>query len=400
MTREDILKEILSLKGNNLLLELPTGVGKTKLSIEKIKQLKVQSLLLVVNRTVHKQNWIDEFNKWWKNRNINITITTYVSLPKYKGIYDAAIYDEAHHLSDRCREALCDFNIKYNILLSATVNNELKDKLTEVFDNLVVYKKTLKSVIDSEILPEPKVILLPLHLKTGVPTEVIIKNPKAKGRIIESSWAMRWSYMRQRTNPVRIHCTETQYLNNLDSNIDYWKSRYMRTRSEMCKNKWLRLCNDRLKWLSDKKVSCVKEILDLLKDYRTLTFCNSIEQTELLGKYNINSKNKNSLNYLQLFNEGIINHITACNCLNEGINLYNCQVGIYNNLNSSETIVTQRIGRLLRHKEPIIIIPYFLHTREEELINKMKENFNESLTKVINNITEIKDEINNRPNYS
>ena len=28
MTREDILKEILSLKGNNLLLELPTGVGK------------------------------------------------------------------------------------------------------------------------------------------------------------------------------------------------------------------------------------------------------------------------------------------------------------------------------------------------------------------------------------
>ena len=76
MTREDILKEILSLKGNNLLLELPTGVGKTKLSIEKIKQLKVKNLLLVVNRTVHKQNWIDEFNKWWKNRNIKITITT------------------------------------------------------------------------------------------------------------------------------------------------------------------------------------------------------------------------------------------------------------------------------------------------------------------------------------
>ena len=46
MTREDILKEILSLKGNNWLLELPTGVGKSKLSIEKIKQLKVKTLLL------------------------------------------------------------------------------------------------------------------------------------------------------------------------------------------------------------------------------------------------------------------------------------------------------------------------------------------------------------------
>ena len=143
MTREDILKEILSLEGNNWLLELPTGVGKSKLSIEKVKQLKVKTLLLVVNRTVHKQNWIDEFNKWWKDRNIDITMTTYVSLPKYKGTYDVAIYDEAHHLSDRCREALCDFNIKYNILLSATVNSELKDKLTEVFDNLIVYKKII-----------------------------------------------------------------------------------------------------------------------------------------------------------------------------------------------------------------------------------------------------------------
>ena len=99
MTREDILKEILSLEGNNWLLELPTGVGKTKLSIEKVKQLTVKTLLLVVNRTVHKQNWIDEFNKWWKDRNIDITMTTYVSLPKYKGTYDAAIYGNQKGIS-------------------------------------------------------------------------------------------------------------------------------------------------------------------------------------------------------------------------------------------------------------------------------------------------------------
>ena len=50
MTREDILKEILELKGTNWLLELATGTGKSRLAIEKIKDLKAKTLLLVVNR--------------------------------------------------------------------------------------------------------------------------------------------------------------------------------------------------------------------------------------------------------------------------------------------------------------------------------------------------------------
>lgn len=72
------------------------------------------------------------------------------------------------------------------------------------------------------------------------------------------------------------------------------------------------------------------------------------------------------------------------------MNLVNCQVGIYANLNSSNTIVLQRMGRLLRHKNPIIIVPYFVGTREEELINKMLENYNPKLVTIINNYKKIK----------
>ena len=57
MTREDILREILSLEGNNWLLELATGTGKSRLALEKIKSLGGKTLLLVVNRNVHKENW-------------------------------------------------------------------------------------------------------------------------------------------------------------------------------------------------------------------------------------------------------------------------------------------------------------------------------------------------------
>lgn len=72
------------------------------------------------------------------------------------------------------------------------------------------------------------------------------------------------------------------------------------------------------------------------------------------------------------------------------MNLVDCQVGIYANLNSSDTIVKQRMGRLLRHKNPILVVPYFKGTREEELINNMLENYNPKLVSVIDNYKEIK----------
>lgn len=394
MTRDTVLQEVLDLQGNNFLLELPTGTGKSKIALEKIKSLnnnnKNSKLLIVVPRNVHKDNWKNEINKWWHNNNLIIEYTTYVSFPKYKGTWDYIIFDECHHLSERCRDAICDFTINHSILLSATVSKTLKDELREVFDNLVLYKLNLREVIEGEILPDPKVYLWPLELNVGFPTEAIFKNPKAKGTILGCNWKDRWTFIKQKNHPVRIYCTERQYYSDLTSQIEYWKKRYLRLRSTIAKNKWLKLCSDRLKWLSDKKVKHLHQLLPQLINYRTLTFCNSIEQTEILGEYCINSKNNNSIQNLQDFNNGKINHITACSMLNEGMNLNNCQIGIYANLNSSETIVKQRTGRLLRHPNPVIIIPYFKNTREEELVQKMLEDYNPELVTTITNIKSIK----------
>jgi superfamily II DNA or RNA helicase len=89
-----------------------------------------------------------------------------------------------------------------------------------------------------------------------------------------------------------------------------------------------------------------------------------------------------------MFNDKKIKHITAVNILNENANLVDCRIGIFCNLNSSEIITVQRCGRLLRHKNPAIIIPYYVDTREEELMNKMIEGYNPDTIKVINNINE------------
>lgn len=395
MTREDMKREILSLKGSNWLLELATGTGKSKLALEKIKQTykwagepSGSSLLIVVPRNVHKQNWEEEVKKWWPKCPLIIQYTTYVSFPKYKGNWDYAIFDECHHLSERCREAICDFFIGHSVLCSATVSKTLKDELKEVFDDLVSYKKDLRDVIEDEILPDPKVYLWPLELNTGFPTEIVWKNQKAKGKLIECPWATRWAFIKQKEHPVKIHCTERQYYADLCGQIEYWKKRAYR--SQIAKNKWLRLCADRLKWLSDKKVKHLHQLLPTLLKHRTLTFCNSIEQTELLGEYCINSKNTESIQHLEDFNSGKIDHITACNMLNEGMNLVNCQIGIYANLNSSEAIIKQRMGRLLRHPNPVIIVPYYKNTREEELVQTMLEDYNPELVTTISHIREIK----------
>lgn len=385
--REIVLRETLQLQGSNWLLELATGVGKSKLALNKIEHChKVIAgnpincnLLIVVHRNMHKRNWEKEIKEWYPDNNLNITFTTYVSFPKHKGIWDYAIFDECHHLSERCREALCDFHIGHSVLLSATVKDSLKDELIEVFDDLKCLKVDLREAIDNNILPDPKVYLVPLTLKDDFPTESIWKNPKAKGQLINCSWNERWHYLKQKTHPVRIFCTEKQYLADLNGSIEWWKKRYMQTRNEGVKAKWLRLCSNRLNYLADKKNPYIRKILEKLGDTRTLTFCGSIEQTEALGSHCINSKNGESTDNYNKFNKGIINHITACNMLNEGMNLVNCQVGIYANLNSSDTIIQQRAGRLLRHPNPIIIVPYYVGTREEELVNKMLENYNPKL---------------------
>jgi superfamily II DNA or RNA helicase len=172
--------------------------------------------------------------------------------------------------------------------------------------------------------------------------------------------------------------------------IDWYKRKMMGgVRREFYKHMYLRMCGDRLKWLSDLKTSFVSTLLDQLKGERTLTFCNGIAQTEVLGTHCVNSKNAESEQNLQDFNSGRVDHITACNMLDEGVNLVNCRVGIYATLNSSDRMITQKLGRLLRHEEPIIIIPYYKYTRDEEIVKKMCENYNPDLVTTINDLTEL-----------
>lgn len=378
MTREEVNNLALSKIDSTkyLILELITGYGKTKVAIDLINHIcdrvfknheSPTSILILVAKTVHKQTWKDEIEKWGGIRSDYVTIECYESLYKYKNAYfDTVVCDELQHLSEARLEILKSIHISEAFIgLSATIKRDMRDYF--IYNHKAeVIKCSLKEAVEDNVLPEPIVYLLPLSLDTVKYTYKI----KRFGR--------------------NVITTQKGYYDSISSLIDWYKNKYFNSRNKRIKNLWLSTAGKRLKWCSEQKEEIVNSILNKFKNYKTLTFCSSIEQSERLGKYNITSKNKDSIKNLELFNTNKIKHITSCAILNEGVNLANCKIGIFCNLNSSEIITRQRCGRLLRHKSPVIIIPYFKDTREEELVEKMIIEYNKESIIVADNINDIK----------
>lgn len=377
MTREEVNNLALSkIDGTKcLILELITGMGKTKVAIDLMNHIcdrvfrndnSPTSILILVAKIVHKQTWLDEMKKWGGIKSDYITIECYESLKNYENSrFDVVVADEMQHLSEARLEVLNTISINEAFIgLSATIKRDMRDYFINNYDAKVI-KCGLREAVEDEVLPEPTVYLIPLTLDTTKFTYKI----KKFGRDIIT--------------------TQKGYYDTVSSLIDWYKSKYFNSRNERMKNLWLSTAGKRLKWCAEQKESLVLSLLDKFKNYKTLTFCSSIEQSERLGKHNITSKNKDSIKNLEMFNSNKIKHITACNILNEGVNLTNCRVGIFCNLNSSEIIVKQRVGRILRHKSPVIIIPYFKNTREEELVQKMIEEYDKDSILIIDNIRSI-----------
>lgn len=395
MTREELTNKFLESDSKNYILQLPTGYGKTLLSLKKTKQwLKNDDkILIAIPRLINKGDWIKEIHKWHLEDMLDkITFTTYISLPKCcdpNKRWNTLILDEGHHTSPRCREALQYMNVSYVLVLSATLKRDLLYYFNTKY-HPEIYNIRMKDAIENEVLPDPRVILIEMNLDNIKKDFIIEKNIKKNtnpSNVITIDYNQKWNY-RNYQGPLHIRCSQQQYYNDLSGLIEWYKRRGQ-SNSAM-RNIWLHKAGERLKWLAAQKEETVKSILKLLKNYRALTFCQSIEQSEKLGCPCVNSKI--GTENLDKFNSKKVKHIASVDMLTEGLNPVDCKIGLFQMINSSDRITIQRIGRILRHKEPVLIFPYYVYTREQEIINKMLTNYNPELVirLQVNNINDIK----------
>ena len=378
MTRDEVFsacKTALT-KSNVLLLEAATGLGKSKISIDLVNWIADYSyksrrpkMLLLVAKRVHKKTWADEFRKWG-GIHCDVIIECYESLHKHcDESFNFIVLDECHHIGSQARmDALKTIKYGYIIGLSATIPRNIKAFFRFNYHSQVVSCDIIEA-IDSEVLPEPTILLFPLQVESSRVSEVLELHPKAPGPVVHCDYKDLKKYKFKNVH-VLCNCTQEQKLREIDSLISWFKSKAM-TGNQAMKQTWLYFCGKRLEFLADCKLQWVKLILHHLDKERTITFCKTISQTEQLGKNCIHSQNKGYTKVYDDFNNKKINHITCVNMLNENANLVDCKYAIFVNLSPSDIIIPQRLGRSMRHPHPVIIVPFYIGTREEEVMRKM-----------------------------
>ena len=389
MTREELNSQAIELlkTNNNIAIQAATGVGKSKIAIDLCYEMAAQQIaplrvLLVVAEIAHINNWNAEFIKWnwsWGQ----VTTICYASLKNYRDTeWDAIIFDEAHHLGSELRLDVFDtLRSRWKIFLSATLKDSLIGRLEESCGPIATIKMGLQDAFNADILPEPKIHLIELSLDDTIADQTIVeewgKADKRKTAIC--SYAERWKYLRDKkkipNGKLIIQCTRKQKYDYYCEQFEYYKKRYMLSRNEFVKNKWLQCGSKRKVYLGLLKTEIANGLLNKLRNKRLICFCTNIEQAEYLGGENaIHSKKKERLEIIDKFNEGEISSLFAVGMLQEGVNLTNIQVGIIIQLDGEERAFIQKFGRTLRADTPEQYIIYYKDTRDEEYLNNALEN--------------------------
>ncbi len=372
----------LFLDGRNLLLEWATGAGKSFAAITLQAQMNSQKTFICVAEIAHIENWRKEYIKHGYEHLLETAeIFCYASLKKYANKQcDLLILDEIHNaFSDTRFFYLSSIKTNRFIGLSATINDEDKVSLKDLYKDVTVYTITLEDAIEMELIPKPVVNIMLLDLNNTDKTEII---EFSRGRNIyeqHCDYQQRNAYIYAKkkypTLNLKIHCTQQEKYNYLDEL--YERARITKRMG------WLRHGSNRKKFLADCKTQILSELCNKLKDRRFICFCGSIEQAELLGGSNAIHSKKDAKKVLERFNSYEINSLFAMKMLTEGQNLPGIEAGVIGQLDGTERPFIQRFGRSLRADFPEVYILAFKNTKDMDYLKNVTENIPEDYIQYI-----------------
>ena len=383
------------------ILRWATGCGKSKMAIDLVNNAAQHystkpRVVFVVAEKAHIKNWDEEFNKWGLDRNkIDLTVLCYASLHKLKNSsIDILVLDEAHHCFTEKRMSILEtFETTYVYLLSATFSWKKIVEIESMWGKFEVSTVSLKDAISSDILPDPRVIVIDMNLDNTIVNQEI--------KIGESGPTISWNERKKyiyKNQPCIIRCTQKQKYEYITTNMEYWKQRYEYSHNPYHHNKWVNLGSQRKRFLGELKTTYVKQLISSFSPYkRFICFCASVAQANELDQENtISSKRTSTLNQqiIDAFNSKKLHRIYAVGMANEGLNLTDIQAGVIVQLDGKERLFVQKFGRSMRAQDPVTYIFYFKDTQDENYLRGALENIEAKYVKhiSINDLITLKDE--------
>lgn len=373
-SREDLREQVLQTDGH-ILINADTGVGKTKIALEKIAG---KYALIVVPRKVNIQTWKDEMDKW-KLYPSRCNIITYMSLRKeYTRIheYEYIVFDEAHHLNGpKTYETFLNMVPRITadmLFLTATMPRDVLNRIQYALNNsLIVFKYSMSDAISNKELPD-----LTFNIYYITPDDKTKKFVVGGLRKYQDLPPQDFNTVKGTSKILYypVSCTEKEVVEYFNTVIPLW-SNELRMESNPKRIKWKQLNINiagtrRKNMLSQIKLPYLIRLLNRFfenTDEKAIIFVNNVanaqkikesfpEETDLVY-YKKGSINKATI---ERFNNDELRAVIAMDMLDEGVNLKSPDNVFILHMNRSVTEVSrrviQRIGRGVRSTNPKIHI--------------------------------------------
>lgn len=389
------------LKGNDLILNWATGCGKTYVAIKCIEHVIRNTIdqdpkaLIVIAERNHEGNWKNEFKKWGKQDLLDkVIFLCYQSLRKAilkdNEFWSIVVLDEAHHVHTLLREAsLGCIKTKRSVALSATIDTETLFLLCQFAPNSVVLRQDLSTNISAGILPTPTINCLLLDLGTnrdysfsmGYQWGKKTKRFDLTGAITIEDQVKRVLYALNTLNLDGYYIAlkglnQKEAYDLVAAEVAYWKRKYTVDPSSQNKKNLLKSGLERKMLLSSFKTDFAKRVFEsqLNKGRRSIIFASSIKQARQIDeKGYMQLHSKTNKNVIEHFNQKHINGLVVVGMANEGVNLVDIDSAILTQIDVSEIKTIQKIGRVLRGKDPTIYLIIMSDTSDMRHLKKIKE---------------------------
>lgn len=346
---------------SNIIVELPTGVGKTLACLKVISEdtsgvpwyIIVPEILQIENikEEIYKQG----FGYLLEEGSIE-GIICYASFSSLEGKEVNLYFDEVHRLSELKKDIAKTVKFKRIIAASATIPKSVKQRLSSL-SSFYNYSISLSQAIAEGILPEPKVYIVYTYPDNTVKKRYIIKK-------------------------VGQYLTDKQRVKYFDDQIEKYNKLAFKLYTEGKNNDWVyrnitRIGAVRKAFVSSTKTEAVKELIsERLENKRFICFTGSISQCdELGGDSSINSgkSKKHNLEVLQRLKDYKINSIYTNKMGREALNIPGIEAVVITQLSSGRDDgleLIQEIGRGLRAENPEIFIMVAKGTKDEDYLEK------------------------------